>query len=1120
MASPPRRARAPAAASTAARAAALLARPFTRSLLLPQVFALHFGLRPDALARLLAGTSPARDAAGISGCARALQALAASSVPADTLLRWDLALGRHEAALRDARLAQAAALGDTGTPFVLTHFQWLACAVVEWHLEGLAADAAAHVAAIEAVRADLLPQLSPYTPADARKLACFMATGAGKTLVLHMNLRQFLAHGLFEAQNILLLTPGEGLSAQHQAELQASGLAGLGVRVTEITKFYVDGRGHGRDRKRPKKGVSEATSRYEGPNLLLVDEGHKGGSSAGAGDDSEQGWRLKREALAQGATEAQAGFTFEYSATFAQIAAKDASLYDDYARCISIDFGYARFWREGYGKQPRLLNAAQASGADFALVAGLLAFYQQRRVFDTEPALAHEFAVAPPLLACVGKDVTAGDGDADVAVLVRFLARACAATPWLGERLAEVLASARPVQAGIGLPALDFRWLREAMDREGQSPAQLADDLRQRVFGGAGVLELRLVSDKELGLKSRGAAGDAYFGVVRVGEARKLAEQLVRFGVAAGGEPDRLAGSLFGRLDIDPRLSVLIGAKMFVEGWSSWRVSALALMNVGKSPGSEIVQLFGRGVRLRGKGHSLKRDDDAPLAVQVLQGLQLFGVRADYMQQYLETLQREGVQPQTLYVPVQQAPAIGGLGLHTLQADEARFAGIVVFDGQAARAQHQRVAPALQASVGLGPAEVLGPGLVQCALAAHWLAPEQALQHALAIKQRQGWTGLVVNAGALGSFLARCTVEAPAGHFDAPGTGPARRAQAARLALEAGLSAAWRDADRRWRMQRLAVTALHADNAGLPWQEVDGQRQLAWRLELDVAQHVARSLLEVAQAQVAQGLRDSGFVDRLMGFLASEEGSLQDVAQRLEELLARPDDLHSETLAAPLPRLHVPQHLYAPLLVDEIAPTRTGPLDTAAQLPLFASDRRVPLPLRISPPALNRGEAQFMWDLRAFWQQVHATPRWHDAELFVLRNPAAGGLLLYRGSGFAPDFMLWLKRGGRQALGLVDPKGLAMHWPDDKLALIDDLARRSLSLPVRGFLVSVTGPDQMALPPGQGRDAAALKAVNVLLQSDTDYISHILHTLDKALTTASMPEAAPPAPHPLSELPS
>ena len=51
----------------------------------------------------------------------------------------------------------------------------------------------------------------------------------------------------------------------------------------------------------------------------------------------------------------------------------------------------------------------------------------------------------------------------------------------------------------------------------------------------------------------------------------------------------------------------LIGSKKFTEGWSSWRVCTLGLMNIGKKEGSQIIQLFGRGVRLKGYNFSLKR---------------------------------------------------------------------------------------------------------------------------------------------------------------------------------------------------------------------------------------------------------------------------------------------------------------------------------------------------------------------------------------------------------------------------------------------------------------------------------------------------------------------------------
>jgi hypothetical protein len=65
---------------------------------------------------------------------------------------------------------------------------------------------------------------------------------------------------------------------------------------------------------------------------------------------------------------------------------------------------------------------------------------------------------------------------------------------------------------------------------------------------------------------------------------------------------DRFTPSLFGEIDrTGSRVNVLVGAKKFIEGWSSWRVSAMGLLNIGKGEGPQVIQLFGRGVRLKGK---------------------------------------------------------------------------------------------------------------------------------------------------------------------------------------------------------------------------------------------------------------------------------------------------------------------------------------------------------------------------------------------------------------------------------------------------------------------------------------------------------------------------------------
>jgi len=77
----------------------------------------------------------------------------------------------------------------------------------------------------------------------------------------------------------------------------------------------------------------------------------------------------------------------------------------------------------------------------------------------------------------------------------------------------------------------------------------------------------------------------------------------------------------------------------------------MGLMNVGQTEGSQIIQLFGRGVRLKGYGSSLKRSGKAqlpeemtrPKHISVLETLSIFGIRADYMAQFRDFLEEEGL---------------------------------------------------------------------------------------------------------------------------------------------------------------------------------------------------------------------------------------------------------------------------------------------------------------------------------------------------------------------------------------------------------------------------------------------------------------------------------------------
>jgi hypothetical protein len=117
-------------------------------------------------------------------------------------------------------------------------------------------------------------------------------------------------------------------------------------------------------------------------------------------------------------------------------------------------------------------------------------------------------------------------------------------------------------------------------------------------------------------------------------------------------------------------VEILIGAKKFMEGWNSWRVSNMGLLNIGRKEGSEIIQLFGRGVRLRGKDFTLKRssalDGRHPEHLPLLETLIIFAVRANYMSQFREYLQKEGVETEgdvELPLPIRTNDDFLGRGL-------------------------------------------------------------------------------------------------------------------------------------------------------------------------------------------------------------------------------------------------------------------------------------------------------------------------------------------------------------------------------------------------------------------------------------------------------------------------
>lgn len=527
---------------------------------------------------------------------------------------------------------------------------------------------------------------------DLNKIAFWNATGSGKTLLLHVNIKQYLHYfqqgvaGVYP-DKIILLTPNEGLSRQHLEELHLSGFG--------FSQFF-------NKAQSPARGTIEvidinklgdemgdktvAVDAFEGNNLVLVDEGHRGtGTAAGA-------WMARRDALVRG------GFAFEYSATFGQAVAKGwivekaeeeslkskwklaypgqrfnlASAKADtalaltaedkrrarviatreiYAKCILFDYSYKFFYEDGYGKESLILNMngdayAQADNARKYFTACLLSYYQQLWLWSTHRDKLADFNIEKPLWVFVGNTVSGEESDI-LEVLnffADFLNSDAQIKTWLADLIADKAqildAKGNNIFSGRFTPLMGF----------GGRVDDLYADILLRVFNAPARQRLKLVNLKsskgELALR----VGDADpFGLINIGDDAGffgMAEAVAAF----DSERDDFGGALFDTLNNkNSRLNVLIGSRKFTEGWSSWRVSTMGLLNMGQGEGSQIIQLFGRGVRLKGKGFSLKRTlpQDRPKGVHLdkLEALNIFGVRASYMAAFKDYLREEGITP-------------------------------------------------------------------------------------------------------------------------------------------------------------------------------------------------------------------------------------------------------------------------------------------------------------------------------------------------------------------------------------------------------------------------------------------------------------------------------------------
>ena len=566
----------------------------------------------DSNSELLEDLKESSEGFDAAGCSYVFYRLTARGarvqLPANDLARYDHNILEHLRALNTRR----------HPPITLRYFQYIAVLFTELFLDSyfrrpqtLLRSLNDFVERRNSIKTTAEPKESKFAEADLNKLAFWMATGSGKTLIMHLNYRQFLHYNNRPLDNILLITPNEGLSEQHIDEMQFSDIPcrrfdldesdlmtteANSVRVIEITKLVQEKHGG---------GISVPVDAFEGNNLILVDEGHKG-----AGGET---WRKFRDALGR------TGFTFEYRATFGQAltATRDDELTEEYGKAIVFDYSYRYFHRDGYGKDFRILNLVHETTeeeTEILMLGNLMSFYEQHLVFREQRGALHPYHLEKPLWVFVGGTVNAvyrdrGSQRSDVLKVARFFHRVLQNTQgWVTRRIDALLSGRSGLKTSDGEDMFSgrFTYLRQ----RGLSADTAYRDILATVLhaSSGGALHLAEIhgSPGQIGLKA--SAAEHYFGLIYIGDIGAFRKLLAEDDAGIVRDVDAISGGLFEHIgDPNTTIEVLAGARKFIEGWNSWRVSSMGLLNIGRKEGSQIIQLFGRGVRLRGRGATLKR---------------------------------------------------------------------------------------------------------------------------------------------------------------------------------------------------------------------------------------------------------------------------------------------------------------------------------------------------------------------------------------------------------------------------------------------------------------------------------------------------------------------------------
>lgn len=1000
------------------------------------------------------------------------------TIGTEKLLEYDRNIVRHTREINENRMEK----------IQWKYFQYLSLLFTEIYLDRYFSDKAKLLEDINGFLRDdfnFRPEtwhgMPEFIEDDLNKIAFWCATGSGKTLMMHINIKQYLyyaeKHNAKKLNRILILTPNEGLSKQHLQELQESNFqaelfskqaqgglfVGKSVEVIDINKLAeTDG------------DKTVAVECFEGNNLVLVDEGHKGSGG--------EVWKGYRNTLTE------EGFSFEYSATFGQAIASQSGanrdlLLQEYGKATLFDYSYRYFYNDGYGKDYRIMNMASWDDEELLnmyLTAYLLCLYEQTLAYEGSPLVKNRFLIARPLGIFVGGSVNAvrkvrGLEVSDVVQILLFLQSFIANPQQFSLYIKRLLNPADGIKnpRGYSLFANSFQLVKAGM-KIGEEDAfarmtynKMLEKLFHSTVNGAQLhIDKQKGGDKEIGLRVGTAE---YFGVINVGdsdsliklcEANQLNCETREFGTS----------SLFSKINNeDSTINILIGSKKFSEGWSSWRVSAMGLMNVGRSEGSEIIQLFGRGVRLKGFQYSLKRSTaldpsynpgNLPKGLREIETLNIFGVRADYMDAFRKYLEDEGLPAnEDTYTEI-KIPTVNLLGDKKLKIVRLKEG----FDFKKEAIVHPETVEGIMVKVDKTPkvdaiwsrragideaAEIVHTDQLSPAHLSllNWNKIFFAIQQ---MKNERSWYNMEISMESLKQLMLNPNwyelyIQAADMEFHDFGRDVPRWEEITISLLRAYIDRAYKKSKGKWESQYMETVLLDPS--------------------------------------------DPNFFDE---YTVEVRNDKNEWIEKLKELKEQIDSRNLEKdfsiFSSWIEALRFDRHLFYPVLClrDKDQNGKKLLQDEYTNEPL----------VKISPVALNEGETSFVKDIRNYYE-ANKDGSLKGKEIYLLRNESRKGIGFFEASNFYPDFILWVNDSQKQHITFIDPKGIRnlKGLQDPKIQLYQQLktdVEPSLNDPnmiLDSYIISNTDYNQVKFWGGKEElSKTDFENEHVLFKNDSNYI--------------------------------